>query len=105
MATSFAQHAASGPLLQELLDAQRVEETAVAYASIETLAESLVSRARNLAAVVCPVGAAAERVAGAATVLAEGDVEVATWNRRFDGECVLLFAVSGVTPLSLAAAA
>jgi hypothetical protein len=64
-----------------------------------------VSRARDLCAVVWPVGAAAERVAGAATVLAEGDVEVVTWNRRLDGECVLLFAISGATPVGLAAAA
>src|SRR5438105_943589 len=47
----------------------------------------------------------AERVAGAAGLLAEGDLDVATWNGRLDGRCVLLFAVSGTTPLSLVAAA
>jgi hypothetical protein len=95
----------AGPLLQKLLEAQRMDEATVAYPSIESIAESLATRAHDLAAVVWPVGAAAERVAGAATVLAEGAIEVAAWNRRLDGECVLLFAVSGATPLSLAAAA
>jgi hypothetical protein len=103
MAVSFAQVA--GPLLRKLLESQRLEAAAVSYPTIESIANALVSHAQELEAVVWPVGAAAERVAGAATLLAEGEVEVATWNRRLDGERVLLFAVSGATPLSLVAAA
>jgi hypothetical protein len=51
------------------------------------------------------VGSAAERVTGAAIILAEGDFEVGTWNSRLDGGRGLLFAVSGATPLTLFAAA
>jgi hypothetical protein len=104
MNKSFA-YALPGPLLAELLAAQRRDDEAVAYPAIEQIAEALVERAQDLHAVVWPVGRAAERVAGAATLLAEGDLAVGTWNTRLDGERVLLFAVSGTTSLNLAAAA
>jgi hypothetical protein len=103
MPVSFA-HIAGGPLLEELLEAQRLDAAAVSYPAIETVAGALASHAQGLEAVVWPVGDAAERVAGVVTALTEGEVEVATWNSRLDGERVLLFAVSGATPLSLVAA-
>jgi hypothetical protein len=94
-----------GPLLTGLLAAQDRDAEAVAYPAIEQIAEALVARAQDLHAVVWPVGRAAERVAGAAILLVEGDLAVGAWNSRLDGERVLLFTVSGTTPLSLAAAA
>lgn len=105
MGTAFANLAVPGPLLAGLLEAQSRDGTAVAYPSIEDVAEAVIARAHELDAVVWPVGAAAERIAGAATVLAEGEVAVGTWNARLDSERVLLFAVSGATPLSLVVAA
>lgn len=104
MRESFAL-ADPGPLLAGLLEAQRRDEAAVQYPMIEQIAEALVGCARDRGAIIWPVGSAAERIAGAAILLAEGELRVADWNRRLDGERVLVFAVSGTTPLSLAAAA
>ena len=104
MNISFANKAA-GPLLEELLEAQSLEAAAVSYPAIEGTAAALIARAQQLDAVVWPVGGAAERIAGAAALLAEGEIEIGVWNTRLDGERVLLFAVAGATPLSLVAAA
>jgi hypothetical protein len=105
MVEAFADGLVGGPLLAELLEAQGAEETAVSYPMIEHIADALTEHAQELQAVIWPVGAAAERIAGAAAALAGGNLTVGTWNRRLDGERVLLFAVSGVTPLGLVAAA
>ena len=104
MDSSFA-FVSPGPLLAQLLEAQRRDEEAVGYQMIERIAEAVIERAHDLRAVVWPVGPAAERVAGAAVLLAAGDLTVGMWNSRLDDERVLLFAVSGTTPLSLTVAA
>lgn len=105
MAESF-QNGMAGPLLREVLRAQRSEERAVDYPEIVSVASALVDRAGHLGNVtVWPVGAAAERIAGAAVVLARGGLHVATWNTRLVGQRVLLFTVVGVTPMALSDAA
>jgi hypothetical protein len=91
-----------GPLLTQLLAAQRVEEEAVCYPQIESWADALVTRATQLPrCVIWPVGAPAERIAGVAIARARGRVDVGLWNAPVEGRTVLLFAVAGVTPLSL----
>lgn len=104
MAESFAD-VAPGPLLRALLDAHRLEADAVSYPEIQYFASALASHAHELEAIVWPVGPAAERVAGGATLIAQGELEIGTWNSRLDGRRVLLFAVAGTSPLSLVAAA
>ncbi len=104
MSASFTPDVA-GPLLAGLVEAQRRDSDAVEYPAIQHVAETLIDHAQALQAVVWPVGEAAERVSGAAMLLAEGDLTVGAWNSRLDGERVVLFAVAGTTPLSLAAAA
>ena len=47
------------------------------------------------------MGAPAERIAGVATTRARGRIDVGVWNAPVDGRTILLFAVAGVTPLSL----
>jgi hypothetical protein len=95
-----------GPLLAELLKAQRCEERAVAFPAVEHFASALIERCRELEdPVVWPVGAAAERIAGAATVMAAGAVRVATWNMSLAEHRILLVAVAGATPLMMVAAA
>jgi hypothetical protein len=91
-----------GPLLSRLVGAQRVEEDAVRYPQIEMWANALVTRARQLpGCLIWPVGAPAERIAGVAVARARGRIDVGLWNATVEGRTVLLFAVAGVTPLSL----
>lgn len=92
----------AGPLLSRLLEAQAVEAGAVGYPALGTCAGQVVERAREIAdCLVWPVGAAAERVAGAVTVASKGDVELATWNSEVAGRRVLVILVAGVSTLSL----
>jgi hypothetical protein len=85
-----------------LVGAQRLEEEAVRYPQIEMWADALVSRARQLpGSLIWPVGAPAERIAGVALARARGRINLGLWNAPVEGRTVLLFAVAGVTPLSL----
>src|SRR5438874_13801832 len=91
-----------GPLLSRLVGAQRVEEEAVQYPQIEMWANALVTRARQLpGCLIWPVGAPAERIAGVAVARARGRIDIGLWNETVEARTVLLFAVAGVTPLSL----
>jgi hypothetical protein len=91
-----------GPLLSLLVAAQRLEEDAVRYPQIERWADALVTRANELpGCLIWPVGAPAGRIAGVATTRAQGRIDVGLWNAPVDGRAILLFAVAGVTPLSL----
>ena len=91
-----------GPLLSLLVTAQRLEEEAVRYPQIERWADALVTRANELpGCLIWPVGSPAERIAGVATTRARGRIDVGVWNAPVDGRAILLFAVAGVTPLSL----
>jgi hypothetical protein len=96
----------SGPLLTRLVAAQRLEEAAVRYPEIERWADALITRAHQLrGCLIWPVGAPAERIAGVAVARARGRIDVGLWNATVEGRTVLLFAVAGVTPLSLLLAA
>jgi len=96
----------SGALLSQLVEAQRLEEEAVRYPQIESWADALVACAKRLPdCLIWPVGAPAERIAGVATARARGCIDVGLWNAPVDGRTILLFAVAGVTPLSLTLAA
>src|SRR4051812_18941407 len=91
-----------GPLLSRLVSAQRVEEDAVSYPQIDVWANALVAHAHRLpGCLIWPVGAPAERIAGLAVARARGRIEVGLWNEAVEARTVLLFAVAGVTPLSL----
>jgi hypothetical protein len=91
-----------GPLLSLLVKAQRLEEEAVRYPQIERWADALVTRAKELpGCLIWPVGAPAERIAGVATTRAQGCIDIGLWNAPVDRRTILLFAVAGVTPLSL----
>jgi len=91
-----------GPLLTRLVAAQRLEEDAVRYPQIETWADALVTCANELPrSLIWPVGTPAERIAGVATARARGRIDVGLWNAPVEGRTILLFAVAGVTALSL----
>jgi hypothetical protein len=95
-----------GPLLSRLVAAQRLEEEAVQYPQIEKWADALISCANQLpGCLIWPVGAPAERIAGVAVARARGLVDVGLWNASIEGRTVLVFAVAGVTPLSVMLAA
>jgi hypothetical protein len=95
-----------GPLLAELLEAQRHEEQAVAYPGLRQFADALIAICQELGnPTVWPVGAAAERLVGAATVLAAGALNAGTWNMSLAGHRVILVAIAGTTPMTLVEAA
>jgi hypothetical protein len=96
----------NGPLLGQLIAAQRLEEAAVRYPQIQTWADALIAHAAELpGCLIWPVGAPAERIAGVAVVRSRGRIDVGLWNASVAGRTVLIFAVAGVTPLSLLLAA
>src|SRR4051812_988749 len=91
-----------GPLLAELVSAQGVEADAVSYPQIGVWASALVAHAHQLpGCLIWPVGAPAERIAGVAVARARGRIDIGLWNETVEARTVLLFAVAGVTPLSL----
>lgn len=95
-----------GPMLREVMTAQRTDEEATAYPRLETYCAALVALCEDLdAPIVWPVGPAAERLAGGAVLLSEGRVRLHGWSSRLDGERVLLLTVAAVTPIDLLAAA
>lgn len=95
-----------GPALEELLGAQREEDEALAYPSVVRYAAALADLCRRLRSpLVWPVGAAAERLAGAAIIESSGTVRIRGWHKDLSGERVLLLAGAAVTPLGLCAAA
>lgn len=95
----------AGPLLSRLLDAQALEARTVIYPALSACAEQVIGRVSELAGcILWPVGAAAERVAGAVTVVSKGKVETGTWNSEVDRRRVLVILVAGVSTLSLEAA-
>src|SRR4051794_40041469 len=96
-----------GPLLREVLDAQRTAERLVgSYAHLRDSAEALAQHCELLSSpLVWPVGDPAERLAGAAVVVSEGRVRVRGWTDHLLGERVLLVAVVATTPLALLHAA
>ncbi len=95
-----------GDGLAALLGAQEAEAEAIRFPALEKHASALIALDRELGdPVVWPVGAAAERIAGAATLLSGGRIRVREWNSEVRGERVLVFAVVALTPLSIFAAA
>jgi len=95
-----------GPALGELLEAQQEEDDALAYPRLIRYAAALGELCRRLRSpMVWPVGAAAERLAGAAVVESRGGIRLRGWHDDLSGERVLLLAGAAVTPLGLYAAA
>jgi hypothetical protein len=97
---------AIGPLLEGLVEAQRRSERALQYPELRGLAAALARHSRQLGSpVVWPVGDAAERLAGAAVLLSEGDMRVRGWTDVLSDERVLLVTVAAVSPIELTSAA
>jgi hypothetical protein len=95
-----------GPLLKEVFRAQRADEEATSYPRLEAYCIALAASCEALdAPIVWPVGAAAERLAGAAVLSSRGRIRLRGWSDRLDGERVLLLTVAAVTPIALITAA
>ena len=91
-----------GPGLAAVLAVQDEEAEAATYPAMERHASSIVSLSDQLGSpVIWPVGASAERVAGAAILMSQGRIRVRRANCEFDGEQVLIFAVAALSPLSI----
>ena len=84
----------------------RCEVAATEFPAIEANAAALVSLGHRLGdPVIWPVGSAAERIAGAATLISAGGIRAREWNSTVGGQRVLVFVVVALTPLSLFTAA
>jgi hypothetical protein len=95
-----------GPLLKRVLDAQREEEAATQYPAIEALGRALERVVKEMdGPIVWPLGAAAERIAGAATLLSRGGVQTTGWTDGVADQRVLLLGVASVSPLPFIVAA
>src|SRR6185312_1404197 len=86
---------AFGPGLMEVLEAQRRNDEIVSWPHLEGYARGLVALGQELGAssVIWPVDAAAERLAGAAALLAGPGFRIREWGQLLEGEHVLLVAV------------
>lgn len=99
-------HMTVGPLLANLVAVHRTAERVTSYPELSSYASSLVALCEDMGSpVVWPVGDAAERLAGAAVLVSEGEVRVRGWADDVRGERVLLATVAAVTPLGLVEAA
>jgi hypothetical protein len=95
-----------GPLLAEVLDAQRCDEAATAFPQLEAYCAALDDVCEMLGSpLVWPVSPAAERLAGAAVLFSQGRIRLREWSSRIDGDRVLLLAVAAATPIPLISAA
>jgi hypothetical protein len=95
-----------GPVLAEVLHAQREDDEAVSHPRLERLAEALIELCRQLDnPVVWPVGRAAERLTGSAIALAVGQLRVRGADTDLTDQPVLLVTVTAVTPIPLLDAA
>jgi hypothetical protein len=95
-----------GPILTELLSAFEIERSAIESNSLASFARELAARCEDLQdPVVWPVGAPAERLAGAASVLSTFPMSVWDRHSRVDNRSVLVVTVADVTGLALTDAA
>lgn len=95
-----------GPLLAETIELQHRDEVATSYPAVESYAARLASLCETHGnPLVWPVGAAAERLAGAAALVGKGRVRVRGWSDDVAGERILILCTAVATPLGLRAAA
>jgi hypothetical protein len=95
-----------GPALGGLLAGQQEEDDALAYPLLRGYAAALAELSQRVRCpLVWPVGAAAERLAGAALIESGGAIRLRGWNDALEGKRVLLLAGVVVTSLGLCAVA
>ena len=91
-----------GPLLAGLLAAYRANEEALEPPELGTLAKALIEQSRDLGTpLVWPVGEAAQRLAGAAAVLADRRFQLRGWADEVRGRPVLLVSMAAATPIEI----
>jgi len=96
----------AGPLLAQLLEAQRREEELVAFPLIESVADAVLAVAhRQPRWLLWPIGPAAERIAGVVEVRSRGAVDIGSWNTPVSNRAILLFGTVAASPLELQTAA
>jgi hypothetical protein len=89
---------AVGPLLAQLLDAQRADETAAQYPQVEDNARRVIAYAEHFdQPVLIPVGEAAHRLLAVVDHLARGTYDIPVWTRNVTGRQVLLVGTVAVS--------
>ena len=98
---------AQGPLLAGIVRSQREAETIVGnHETLSVAATAVVEYLRNLRSpLVWPVGEAADRLVGAASLVAAGTLRQRGWTDDLRGERVVVLAVADATSLALQQAA
>lgn len=93
---------AIGPLLGELIAKHQEKERVLRFPEIRVLASAVGRCCRDLNfPLLWPIDQASERLAGAATLAAAGDLRVRGWTNDVRGERVLLLAIAETTPMSM----
>lgn len=91
-----------GPLLGELIAKHQEKERALCFPELRALATAVGKCCRDLnSPLLWPIDDASERLAGAATLAAAGELRLRGWTNDVQGERVLLLAIAETTPLSL----
>lgn len=91
---------AVGPLLTQLLDAQRADEAAVQYPQVEGNARRVIAYAEHFdQPVLIPVGEAAHRLLAVVDHLARGTHDIPVWTRNVTGRQVLLVGTVAVSTI------
>lgn len=103
---SLSPEPSDGPLLSGLLAVHRMNEEALEMPRLGYLATALSARCRDLGSpAIWPVGDAAARLAGAAVLVAEGDVKVRGWVDDVREAPILLVSLAAATSLEMIEAA
>lgn len=95
-----------GPLLADVLDAEKRADRVLRYPALPTYADAVVAVARRIERpLLMPVGPDGCRLLGAVEVRCEGEFEQFGWQVSAVGRNVLLVAVAGVSGMEIAAGA
>jgi hypothetical protein len=95
-----------GPLLAGLVRTHQQAEAITSYPELSGYALALATRCEELGQpLVWPVGEPAQRVAGAAVLVSEGEVRVRGWVDCPQDKRILLVGVAAVSPIELLQAA
>ena len=95
-----------GTLLAQVLWAQERDEQATSFPLISDFAQRIIAVAHNYKlSILWPVGNAAERLVGAATVLGGGSVRARGWSTSLPNQSVLLVGTHATAPHELLVAA
>ena len=92
----------SGTLLSQLVQAEAAEDELLSQAHLRAAAEEVARYAASRRTpILWPVGDGGQRLAGAATLLADGGLECLGWHSEMRDRDVVIVATVGVSPVAI----